>query len=601
MKKIFPISLIVIITSSIYSGVLWGGFLRDDFPFVTENRWITSARYIPDILTSEQWAFYHGDFVTGPTNYYRPLISMIHMGVYSLFGLNPVGYHLINLIFHNLNSILVFLIAFSILGRGTEGPAQNRTQSDNKSGPAVLALFAALVFAVHPVNVEPVAWVSSIAELCYAFFCLLSFYLYIRSGRALSMGGVLYVLSVLSFVFALLTKETAVAFPALIVAYDFLFKKPSFTAIKRYIPFALAVGAFFFIRSRIVGSLAAEHAVPAYGYMLAIASLASQYFGKLIYPFNLKVYFPFQWPTSITELLTREAFFTFFLAALLVFYLYRFRGRRTVILGAVWAVIFISPAILMVKYIHGECAFAGRYLYLSTAGFAVVCAAWFRDACGAWEKPGPRKMVIAAFGAAVLAAFAADTVISSKAWRNEFSHWKQAAAEAPQSPMARANYGFALSEKGLYEEAVREYEAVFALIPEGGNEYIKPGGIYLNLGVVYYNTGEPDKAAAAFEKAIPLVENSVIRRDLHAKVGRIYLEKGMAKESIPHLEKAVSGGQPDAGLYNMLGIAYGQGGHIDRAADAFNNALAIDPNHAGARKNLNIILDGTAGGAAPPR
>ncbi|MDP2689457.1 MAG: tetratricopeptide repeat protein [Deltaproteobacteria bacterium] len=390
-------------------------------------------------------------------------------------------------------------------------------------------------------------------------------------------------------------------FPALIVAYDLLFKKFSYTAIKRYIPFALAVGVFLFIRSRIAGSLAAEHAVTTYGYMLAIASLASQYFEKLIYPFDLKVYFPFQWPGSVTELLTREAFFTLLLAALLLFSLYRFRRRRTVILSAVWAVIFISPAILMVKYIHGECAFAGRYLYLSTAGFAVVCAAWFRGACGDGERPGPRKKVIAAFGFALLAAFAADTVISSKAWRNEFSYWKQAAAEAPQSPMARANYGFALSEKGLYEEAVREYEAVFALIPEGGSEYIKPGGIYLNLGVVYYNTGKPGKAAAAFEKAIPLLENSGVLRNLHARMGRIYLDKGMAEEAIPHLEEAVSGGQPDAGLYNMLGIAYGQGGHMDRAAAAFRQALVVDPNHAGARKNLDIILDGTAGNGAAPR
>lgn len=580
MRKIFFIPLIIIVaTSCLYSGMLWGGFIRDDFPVITENNWITSARYIPEIFTSELWGFYQGDFVTGPTNYYRPLMIMVYMGGYSLFGPEPAGYHLINLLFHNLNSILVFLIAFSILNREATGLALAKTQ--DAATRAALALFAALVFAVHPVNVEAVAWVSAVSELSYAFFCLLSFYLYIQEGLAPSKARALYVLSVASYVFALFSKETAVVFPALIITYDLFFRKP---AVKRYVPFVLAVAAFLIIRSRIVGSLTPEHSIGAYGYLLAASSVALQYFEKFIYPFSLKVYFPFQWPDSLPELFTREALFSLILAALLLFSIYRSSSRRTVLLSLVWGVIFISPAIMMIKYIHGECAFAGRYLYLSTAGFALISAVWLKDACG--TNPGARKRIIAAIGIGMLAVFAANTFASTRAWKDEFSYWGRAAYDAPESPMARANFGFALSEKGLYKEAAAEYEAALALIPEGGGKYMKPGGIYLNLGVIYYNAGETDKALAVFNKAMQLIENDGVRRELHARVGRIYLAKGMNSEAVPHLLEAVSGNGPQADTYNMLGIAYARDGHIDKASAAFRSALAIDPAHAEALKNM---------------
>ena len=178
--------IIAIVVLSAYANTLLNGFVYDDRQQVLQNPWITNIRYLPNILFSSVWAF-EGDH--GGSNYYRPVMHLIYMAEYHLFGLKAWGWHLVNIIIHTLNSTMVFLIASTFFRLSTENNQEQETSREALSivdqytirNSPISAFIAALLFAMHPINTEPVAWIAGIPELSFTFFYLLSFYLYRRS------------------------------------------------------------------------------------------------------------------------------------------------------------------------------------------------------------------------------------------------------------------------------------------------------------------------------------------------------------------------------------------------------------------------------------
>src|SRR3990172_9261254 len=189
-KKLFSskytcIAIILIVSFGVYLNTMWNGFVYDDEFQVLENPWIKDVRYIHDIFLSHVWAFQGVGWVS---NYYRPMMHIILMIDYYLFGLKPWGYHLINIILHAGVSVLLFL------------------------------LIAAILFAAHPIHTEVVAWVSGIPELSFTLFYLLSFYFYIEADDEY---GNHFILSILFFFLSTLCKETALTLPILLIVYDY--------------------------------------------------------------------------------------------------------------------------------------------------------------------------------------------------------------------------------------------------------------------------------------------------------------------------------------------------------------------------------------------
>jgi len=187
-----------------------------------------------------------------------------------------------------------------------------------------------------------------------------------------------------------------------------------------------------------------------------------------------------------------------------------------------------------------------------------------------------------------LVPFAIESVRAKAYWADEFSFWKKAASDAPMSPTTHASLGVAYAEKGMYAEAIREYERTIEIAPDSP-------GVYTNLGVVYYNVKETDKAIEMFEKSVALTKDSSRASGLHARLGALYLEKGLPEKAIFHLDKAVASGQRDAGVYNFLGVALAATGQYQRAYAAFSEALKVDPANAMAQRNLKRLSQGGAG------
>ena len=160
--------IIMIVVLSVYATSLGNGFVHDDHDQIINNPWITSASYLPSILFSSVWSF-QGD-PQALSNYYRPVMYIIYMVEYHLFNLSPWGWHLVNMLIHSANSIMVFLL-FSRLSIPPELWGK-RAHQGSVLPAMVFPLLAALLFATHPVNSEAVAWVACVPELSFTFFYL---------------------------------------------------------------------------------------------------------------------------------------------------------------------------------------------------------------------------------------------------------------------------------------------------------------------------------------------------------------------------------------------------------------------------------------------
>lgn len=566
MKKFAPFAIIVIITSIVYAGIWGGGFLRDDFPVITENPWITSPAYIPEIFSSTLWGFYSGDFVTGTSNYYRPVMHILLMGSYGIFKTNPAGYHGVNLAFHILNAFLVYLIASCVLHKNEGGESHVKT----------FPLIAALLFALHPANAEPVTWVAAIGELSFTFFFLLAFYLFILNSQRKVF--VFYIASLIIYSIALFSKETATVIAPLFLLCGIAEGRPIVSAIKRGASFLVAAGVFALIRSSIVGPMSAEHSMGGFQYLLSILALSAQYAEKLIFPFSIKLYYPFHAPNAFQDIFSHELFFLVFAVLISAFWLLKASSRKTVAFFLLWIAMALAPPILMVKYIQGEWVFASRYMYFSIAGLSILTAFGLEKAL----KGRQIKAFYAVPVLIVLIPFSIESARSSRFWADEFSFWKKAAQDAPGSPTTHASLGVAYAEKKMFEDAVREYRLALEITPESA-------GIYSNLGVIYFQLKDFDSAVEAFSKALLYSKDESSAGLINTRMGMAYLEKGDFENAARHFEQAILKGTADANVYNMLGIAYARSGKTDVAYKAFSEAVKIDPQNMSARQNLERL------------
>ena len=224
LMKFIPIMILLLVSFAVYFNALFGDFVYDDKEQVVNNPWITDISNIPTIFSRSVWSFQPG---LSTWNYYRPLMHIVYMLNYHVFGLKPWGFHLVNILFHCGVSALVFLII-----RGFLTEHRVTTSSVYLSPP----FMAAMLFASHPIHTEAVTWVAGLPDVAFTFFYLLSFYLYILFREGAKTG---YLFSILSFSVATLFKEPALTLPIMLIAYDYQMKKFDETllvGIKRYIP-----------------------------------------------------------------------------------------------------------------------------------------------------------------------------------------------------------------------------------------------------------------------------------------------------------------------------------------------------------------------------
>lgn len=603
----FLAAIVAFFSFAVYLNGLFNGFVYDDIFQVTENQWITDIRYIPEIFTKSVWGF---QAWASSSNYYRPLMHLMYMICYYIFGLTPWGFHLLNILFHVANSVLVLVVGSTLL-------KQDRTMTSVPPGSAGLGgllsppFIAALLFAVHPVHTEAVTWVAALPEVSFTCLYLISFLFYMGSKGSFNRA---YVLSLIFFFLSSLCKETALTLPLILMVYDLALRNEKFSVKKiltRFLPFGIAGAIYLIMRFNALGGLAPEKKhlyLSAYQHLINVFPLFSQYLQKLILPVNLNAFYVFHPVYSPFEIKTILSFAL--LAALSIIAVASFKKYRM----EFFALILITVPLLPVLYIPGlgENTFTERYLYLPSAGFSILAGLLIAGA----KVKIPSGIYLAASTLLIVAGlYSFATVNRNIVWKDDLSLYSDTAKKSPDGFIPNNNLGYALMKAGRIDEALKQLKAALSLKPDMVD-------IMLNNCIFLMQKGLTDKAMLELNNVLLLDPGradghyylgrtyalkgwlsqaldeyrEVVRLKsdyphIHSDLAEVYAMQGRVNEAMAEFEAALKANPSDAQASNNLGVLHMQAGHIDRAIELYRTAVKLKPDNPIFRKNLDEALN----------
>jgi len=503
--------LLIVAALVAYWPALGNGFVQwDDQLYVTENPFLTDSNGLWKGWTT----------LRETERQYYPLLLTTFWIEHRLWGDNPSGYHAVNIWFHAANGVLVlFLLTALGASRWTAG-------------------VAACLFALHPIQVESVAWVAELKNLQEGFFYLAAFllYLYHRSaavrgssmkGRA-AYGGVLFF-----YACALLSKTAAITLPLSLFLADWLLVAPRDRhwwkgSLARVAPMVLMGIA----PSLITISLEegpAPSAIPSLMLRPLVASAALWfYLGKLTAPFALTPIYP-RWDLSALRswLLLAAAL----CGVLILFWRFRSRVPRLAAWGMGHFVVTLLPVLGLVPFGYLDHSFvANHFVYLAAIGFFVAVAVGAeRAAGGMMERGRPARWLVMGVMGVILVGYTGLIRAQLPVWRNQMTFWSYLAEANPGSDTVHNNLGNAYLRQNQLDEAADHYRIALRIKPNSSLSH-------MNLGLVLQKRGRLDEAIAQYRLAINFQPRSWLAHD-HLSLA--YAEAGQFSEAVCEMEQAI--------------------------------------------------------------
>ena len=558
----FPIITLLLVSLAVYLNTLSANFVYDDILQIVNNPWITDIRNIPTIFSESVWSFKRLSI----SNYYRPMMHIVYMLNYHLFGLKPWGFHLVNILFHCGASILVFLLIRRLL------TAQGSAKSSVYLSPPFIA---AILFAVHPIHTEAVSWIAGLPDVAFTFFYLLSLYLYILFREGVKSG---YLLSILSFSMATLFKEPAITLPIMLVAYDYLVKKSDGTiiaAIKRYIPYAVVSGVYLLVRYFALRSLvpsSSYSSLSTYQLIINVFPLFREYLTGLLWPFDLNFWHIFQPISSLFE--AQGVIAVVVTAIFLVVAMAAYRKNRLLFFSLLFVVVPLAP-VFYIKAINGK-PFAERYLYLPSVGYVLLLAIFL--SWGKEKLPRVAKSITIVF-IVIVGLYAVGTITRNNVWKDDLNLWADTVMKSPDSAAVHNELGNVYVSRGLLDKAVAELQIALRLSPN-------TAPVHYSLANVYASQGQLDKAAAEYQSAIQLKPNFA---DAHNNLATMYVSQGLMDKAVAEFQTALRLNPDYAEAHDNLGGVYVTQGLLDKAEGEFQAALRLNPDYAKSHNNLATV------------
>lgn len=448
--------------------VVGNGFTNwDDDHYVVNNRTIRQL----DLGTVR--TMFAGPF----EGTYVPLVLLSFAIDYRVSGLKPAAFHLTNLVLHVANTALVFLLVFLW---------------DRRS---LSALVVSLLFGVHPLHVEPVAWITARKDLLFAFFFLISLIWYCRFLTGGRRAGA-YALSFASFVLAMFSKVVASTVPAVLLLIDVARGRRDVTrmAVEKlpFVAVAVPLGILNVMAERGAGATGAESAYTLFEKVLMAGYLLLFYALKVVLPFGLSAFYPY--PLRSGSHLPLQFFVVSALAvAALATFCYLACRSRAALLGGGFFLLSILPVLQLVPV--GAAFAADRFAYVPMIGLLFVlgaAASQFGEKPGVWKR-WDRAVVCAVV--LISLAFAAVSWRRALVWKDSVTLWNSVLSRDPGCVVALSNRGAALTQLRDYEGATNDLERARTLAP-----YFAP--IYWGLGEIAGNRGEFGRAVELFSQAI---------------------------------------------------------------------------------------------------
>lgn len=555
----------------IYAGTLHNGFVYDDIPLLLENPWIRSWGALGEAFRQPLFAFHEYAAEHDPSSgYYRPLAHVVFWLHRELFGERPWGYHLGLALLHALTSVGVLrLLRLALARPRPPGPVEQGA-----------AFFGALLFALHPVHTEAVAWVSGWMDVG-ASAGLLFAVLLLRPERASPLRAAL---AGLCWLAALLLKETALVLPVLLAfTWRGSPEQPHAWRARpwRYLPLVAALALYVGLRLWALGTaLPAGPAGAGPLYWLDVLGLVSDLGTKLLWPSPLLVVPPHGPVRSLLEL--RGLAGAGIVGAGVALAVAGFRRSPPLFTGLLWLAVPLVPVALL--QLRGVDAYAERYLYLPSVGFVLLVAVALRAALAQRAVPGP---VLAAAGAVILLAAGAATAARVRTWRDDITLWEDTVAKVPQSPVARARLGTAYLKARRPAEARAQLELALRAFPRSAQ-------VLSDLGVAHAMAGEPQRAVQVLEQAARYHPDSAV---LHHNLGLALRRTARLEEAISSFQRATQLAPQRADSHLELGRSLLQAGRPAEAMEHLTRAQQLSPESEQIRRNLERArkaLDGAS-------
>jgi protein O-mannosyl-transferase len=566
-------ALLVAATFVVYLPVWRAGFIWDDDTFVWRNP-----------LIRDPGGLFRLWFTTAAPDYF-PLTSTTLWLEWRLWGANPLGYHLMNVLLHALSAVLLWRVLKRLRIPG--------------------AALAAAIFAVHPVNVASVAWITERKNTLAMFFYLSSllFYLHSEDTRETRMenGGrtsglptfsilhppssLLYCLSLLAFACALLSKTAVAPMPLVLLGLAWWQRgRLELEDVCRSIPFfALAAATGFltlwFQYHRPIGQSIVGVRTDSFWSRLAGAGWAIWfYLYKALRPVHLSFVYP-RWRIDATRALSYVPVLLV-AAAPLVCWRYRQRWGKPLLLGLGYFVIMLLPVLGFLNICFMGFSFvANHWQYFAIIGPIVLTAAAVTLAGGfgcqrqAWLAP--------AVGGALVLALGILTWQEARTYTDLKTLWTTTIARNPAAEIAHNDLGNLLLQQGQAEQAITHLRQAIVLQPEAA--YLR-----YNLGSALFRAGRVDEALVQLQRAVELEPGMA---PAHENLGAAFLDRGRVNEAIAHLQKAVELQPTLASPHFNLGGALLQAGRVAEAIAQLQRALQLQPQLAPAHVSLaNALL-----------
>ncbi|MDP8215916.1 MAG: tetratricopeptide repeat protein [Candidatus Kaelpia imicola] len=545
--------IIVLLTALIYLDSLDNGFIWDDDVHIYKASYMKSSTGLTDI------------WVENATPQYYPLTTTIFWLGDKAWGLNPKGYHILSLVIHILNALLLYSLIKKLF--------------------YPLAFPVALIFAIHPIGVETVAWASELKNLLALFFFLLSFSGYLKFLS--TKKSKYYLLTIIAFIAAVFSKYTAVSFAFIPLLHGFWLKgKIKKRELKLSIPFIL-IGLLaglnaVFTEIYNVGARGAEWSLSYLDKMILIGKTSLFYIYKVIYPKDFIFIYP-RWQIRTLDILEWLPILTL-LSLISLLSLYRKRVNRAITALFTFYLISIFPAsgffnVFPMKYSY----VADHFSYLSTPWIILLFFALIYPSYRYLLKTiKPKKSIylkliltITLSITAIFLSIGSNRLTGN--YKDEITLYKSIIAKNPGCWMANANLAILYTESDKNRLALKHYRDAIASEPNVAS-------IYYNLGNLYYKIGDYDSAINSYMAAITSKPGY---GESYANLANTYRAKGEPDKAIEHYKRALLF-KPDAIVYFNLGNIYYQLGEYKEAMESYRETLKADPNYS--RVHINLAL-----------
>lgn len=531
-KYYVGLAIIVLLSFFAYLPVLHNGLLLWDDEGYIKNNPLAFSINLKEIFSQYVMGNYH------------PLTMLTFAIEYQLFGLNETGYHMVNLLLHLMIVILVFYAILLL---------------SDKPG---VALVASLLFGIHPMHVESVAWAAELKDLLYTFFFLASYILYLKYLK--DRNRKFYVLALLLFLVSLLSKAMAASLPAVLILTDyFKGRKMNKTSLLDKIPFFLLAFAFGIVAVLAQKSTAATDIVnltfpqriifACYGFI--------SYLFKLLFPLHMSAYYPYPIRNGENVPLQYFTYLILFIGFIAVV-LYSLRFTKKIFFGIGFFVITVF--LVLQLYPVGGAVMADRYSYVPSIGIFYLAGEGF---ILLWNKK--LKFVNIILLTAFTIFFSVKTYARCGVWKNDMIFWNDVISKYQNIPFAYVNRGIAFISEEKYDRGLNDFNKAIELNP---NYYLA----YYNRGNLFMSEKKYDRALEDYGKVIKLNPNHI----------EAYINRGIAFRDINRFDEALNDYNKAIELKPNYYKAYYNRGNLlmsdkkyDRALDDYNKAIKLNPNY----------------------